>query len=104
VPTTQPGTPATDELGASATRSRGLSLRPGGCGSGRPEGLGTHNRIVPLGGGYLEILAVAAAGEAARSQLGRALDARVARAGEGLMGGAVAVGDVVPSPSDSPRR
>ncbi len=65
-------------------------------GGGRHEGLGTHNRIVPLGGGYLEILAVADAEEAARSQLGRALAASIARTGEGLMGWALAVDDVVP--------
>jgi hypothetical protein len=63
---------------------------------GRHEGLGTHNRIVPLGGGYLELLAVADAEEAAGSDLGRAVQARIAAAGEGLMGWAVAVDDVVP--------
>ena len=65
-------------------------------GGGRHEGLGTHNRIVPLGGGYLELLAVADASEAARSQLGRALSARITQAGDGLMAWAVAVDDVVP--------
>ena len=64
---------------------------------GRHEGLGTHNRIVPLGGGYLEILAVADAGEAASvgSSGGRWRRA-LRRAAEGLMGWAVAVDDVVP--------
>jgi hypothetical protein len=66
------------------------------AGGGRHEGLGTHNRIVPLGGGYLEILAVADPGEAARSPLGRALAARIAETGDGLMGWAVAVEDVEP--------
>ena len=66
------------------------------AGGGRHAGLGTHNRIVPLGGGYLEILAVADPGEAARSDLGRAVLTRIARTGEGLMGWAVAVDDVAP--------
>jgi len=70
----------------------------------RHEGLGTHHRIVPLGGGYLEILAVADAGEAARSRLGRTLAAGIARAGEGLMGWAVAVDASRPWPSGSARR
>ena len=59
-------------------------------GGGRHEGIGTHNRVLPLGGGYLEVLAVAHAAEAARSPLGRA----VAAAPEGLLGWAVAVDDV----------
>jgi hypothetical protein len=62
---------------------------------GRHEGLGTHNRIVPLGGGYLELLAVADPREAAGSALGRAVCARIA-AGDGLMGWAVAVDSVEP--------
>lgn len=86
---------AASDLDAAATRLEGEhGLRAGG--GGRHEGLGTHNRIVPLGGGYLEILAVADAGEAARSQLGRALSARITRAGDGLMAWAVAVDDVLP--------
>jgi hypothetical protein len=86
---------AATDLDAAAARLEGeYGLRA--AGGGRHEGLGTHNRIVSLGGGYLEILAVADAGEAARSQLGRALAARIARAAEGLMGWAVAVDDVVP--------
>jgi hypothetical protein len=64
-------------------------------GGGRHEGLGTHNRIVPLGGGYLEILAVADAEEAADSPLGRAVSERIG-SGDGLMGWAVAVDDVTP--------
>jgi hypothetical protein len=86
---------AATDLDAAAARLEGEhGLRA--AGGGRHEGIGTHNRIVSLGGGYLEILAVADAGEAARSQLGRALAARIARAAEGLMGWAVAVDDVVP--------
>jgi hypothetical protein len=86
---------AATDLDAAAARLEGAhGLRASG--GGRHEGLGTHNRIVPLGGGYLEILAVADAGEAARSPLGRALAAGIQRTGEGLMGWAVAVDDVVP--------
>ena len=86
---------AATDLDAAATRledEHGLRA----CGGGRHEGLGTHNRIVPLGGGYLEILAVADAAEAGRTELGRALAAAIARTGEGLMGWAVAVDDVGP--------
>ena len=56
--------------------------------------MGTHNRIVPLGGGYLELLAVADAEEAAGSALGRAVTGRLAGVGEGLMGWAVSAEDV----------
>jgi hypothetical protein len=86
---------ATGDVDAAVARLEGEhGLRASG--GGRHEGLGTHNRIVPLGGGYLEILAIADAGEAAGSQLGRALAAAIARTGEGLMSWAVAVEDVVP--------
>jgi glyoxalase-like protein len=60
------------------------------AGGGRHAGIGTHNRVLPLGGGYLEVLAVADPDEAAGSPLGRA----VAAAPEGLLGWAVAVDDV----------
>jgi hypothetical protein len=56
--------------------------------------MGTHNRIVPLGGGYLELLAVADAEEAARSPLGAAVTRRIESVGEGLLGYAVSVDDV----------
>ena len=61
---------------------------------GRHEGLGTHNRIVPLGSGYLELQPVCDEDEAARSALGSALQARIEHFGEGLMAWAVAVDDV----------
>lgn len=63
---------------------------------GRHEGVGTHNRIVPLGNGYLELLAVCDEEEAARSAVGSALKARIDQLGDGLMGWAVAVDDVRP--------
>ena len=63
---------------------------------GRHAGLGTHNRIVPLGGGYVELLAICDPEEAARSVLGAALQSRIEQRGEGLMGWAVAADGVEP--------
>ena len=84
---------ATTDLDAAAERlERSHGLRA--AGGGRHDGMGTHNRIVPLGGGYLELLAVADAEEAAGSALGRAVTGRLASVGEGLMGWAVAIEDV----------
>jgi hypothetical protein len=84
---------ATSDLDAAAAR---LEAEHGlvAAGGGRHDGLGTHNRIVPLGGGYLELIAVADADEAASSEFGRALSARIGARGEGLMGWAVAVDDI----------
>jgi hypothetical protein len=80
---------ATRDLDAAAERfEREFGLAA--TGGGRHEGMGTHNRIVPLGGGYVELLAVADAAEAAASPLGRFVDA----AAEGWMGWAVVVDDV----------
>ena len=59
-------------------------------GGGRHVGIGTHNRVFPLGGGYLEVIAIADHDEAATSDIGRA----VAAAPDGLFGWAVAVDDV----------
>jgi hypothetical protein len=61
---------------------------------GRHAGHGTHNRIVPLGGGYLEVLAVADPQEAATSVFGRGLLAHLAASGDGLLAWVVAVPDV----------
>ena len=84
---------ATADLDAAAERlERTHGLRAGG--GGRHDGMGTHNRIVPLGRGYLELLAVADAEEAAGSALGRAVTERLAGVGEGLMGWAVSTDDV----------
>lgn len=63
-------------------------------GGGRHEGMGTHNTILPLGGGYLEVLAIADPAEAQNAPLGMALTRRLAEHGEGLFGWAVAVDDV----------
>jgi hypothetical protein len=62
------------------------------AGGGRHEGLGTHNRIVPLGGGYLEVLGVADRRQAEASVLGRGLLARLER-GDGWLAWVVAVPD-----------
>jgi hypothetical protein len=59
----------------------GLASLPGG----RHAGWGTHNRIVPLGGPYLEIIGVADENEALRDPMGRWLLANTAT-GDPLMG------------------
>jgi Glyoxalase-like domain len=83
------------DLDAAAARVEAeLGVAAGG--GGRHERIGTHNRIVPLGGGYLELLAIADPAEAAASDLGRAVRDRVSATGDGLMGWAVAVDDVEP--------
>jgi hypothetical protein len=86
---------ATSDLDVAAARIEselGVHVVAGG----RHEGLGTHNRIVPLGDGYLELLAICDPDEAARSALGSALQARLEQSGDGLMAWAVAVDDVQP--------
>ena len=75
---------ATRDLDAAAARVQaelGLESLAGG----RHEGMGTHNRIVPLGDGYLELLAIAEPTEAASSQLGAAIQAHLAEEGDGLI-------------------
>jgi hypothetical protein len=81
-----------DVAAALVERELGLPVLAGG----RHEGLGTHNRIVPLGGGYLELLAIADPEEAATTELGRVLQALIEGTGEGLCAWAVAVDDVEP--------
>jgi hypothetical protein len=75
---------------ARVERELGLAVR----GGGRHEGHGTENRIVPLGGGYLELVGVADGDEAAGSDFGRGVLDRLARDGDGLLGWVVAVEDV----------
>jgi hypothetical protein len=84
---------AAADLDAAAARIESELGLPAG-GGGRHEGLGTHNRIVPLGGGYLELLAVVDPAQAARSDVGRWALARLARGGDGLLGWVVAVDDI----------
>jgi Glyoxalase-like domain len=69
-----------DEAAARVESELGLSVVPGG----RHEGHGTYNRIVPLGGGYLELMAVADPQEAADSPMGSAVQARLSEQGDGL--------------------
>ena len=85
---------ATRDLDVTAARleaEHGLVAK----GGGRHTGIGTENRILPLGGGYLELIAVADYAEAERSALGHELARRIRERGEGLMGWVVAVDDVV---------
>jgi glyoxalase-like protein len=79
-----------DDAAARVEAQLGLPAMEGG----RHEGHGTSNRIVPLGGGYLELVAVVDPDEAQQSIFGRAIQGRLARAGGGLLGWAVAVDDV----------
>ena len=77
-----------------ASQRLGAQLGLPVAGGGRHVGLGTENRIMPLGGGYLEILAIADPEEAAGSPFGATLAARLAAGGDGLAGWAAAVDDV----------
>jgi catechol 2,3-dioxygenase-like lactoylglutathione lyase family enzyme len=84
---------ATRDLDAAAARVEselGLSIVQGG----RHDGHGTHNRIVPLGNGYLELMAIADPDEAAGSPIGGALQERLSDQGDGLFAWAIAVDDV----------
>ncbi len=60
---------------------------------GRHTGWGTHNRIVPLGGTYLEIIGVADENEALRDPMGRWLLANTAT-GDPLMTWCCETGDI----------
>ena len=84
-------TPQSDATAARLEAELGLVAD----GGGRHTGIGTENRIVPLGGGYLELIAVVDDAEAERSALGHVLARRIHERGEGLMGWVVAVEDVV---------
>src|SRR4051794_19309425 len=84
---------ATADLEATAQRLRrdhGLASVAGG----RHHGMGTANRIVPLGRGYLELLTVADEVEARTSAFGSWALASLDRHRETLMGWSVAVDDV----------
>jgi hypothetical protein len=83
---------ATADLDAAARHlgdEHGLEV----SGGGRHLGIGTENRIVPLGPGYIELIAVVDREEARQTPLGRALAERILATGEGLMGWVVAVED-----------
>jgi hypothetical protein len=84
---------ATDDLEAGdrlLASAHGLTT----TGGGRHEGIGTHNRIVPLGRGYLELIAVHDPQEAASSPLGSVLAAAIAERAGRFLGWCVAVEDV----------
>jgi hypothetical protein len=85
---------ATADLDAAARR---LSEEHGleATGGGRHLGIGTENRIVPIGPGYLEVIAVVDREEAERTPLGRALAERITATAEGLMAWVVAVPDAL---------
>jgi hypothetical protein len=84
---------ATRDLDAAAARLEAEHGLPA-SGGGRHVGIGTENRIVPLGGGYVELIAVADPAEAERSPLGHALAVAIHERGEGLLGWVVAVDSV----------
>jgi catechol 2,3-dioxygenase-like lactoylglutathione lyase family enzyme len=85
------GTSDLDRASALVQKALGLVPQPGG----RHAGLGTHNRLVPLDGGFLELLAIADPEEAASSELGSLVAARIAE-GDGLLAYCLAVDDVEP--------
>ncbi len=66
----------------------GLEVRAGG----HHDKQGSHNRIVPLGNGYLELMAIDDREEAAASPIGQILLEKIS--GEGFIGWAVAVDDL----------
>jgi len=83
----------TTDLDAAAARigdQLGLAVHPGG----RHDGQGSHNRLVPLGPGYLELLAIDDPDQAAASEIGSALQAAIS--GDGLIAYAVRVDDIEP--------
>jgi catechol 2,3-dioxygenase-like lactoylglutathione lyase family enzyme len=84
---------AAADLDAATARVERLLGVPA-AGGGRHDGLGTHNRVIPVGNGFVEVLAIADPGEAASSELGRAVAGRLRATGDGLVGWAVAVEDV----------
>ena len=84
------GTADLDAAAARFAAEFGLAAARGG----RHDGLGTHNRLVPLGDGcFIEFLGVADRAEALGSPLGAALCGAVER-GDGLLGWAVGVEDL----------
>ena len=82
------GTADLDVASARIEAELGLEVLPGG----RHVGQGSHNRIVPLGPGYLELLAIADRAEAEASPIGRLLLERIDE--DGLIAWAVSGVDV----------
>jgi hypothetical protein len=81
----------TSDLDVASARMRelGLQVRPGGV----HEGQGTHNRIVPLGETYIELMAISDRDEAAGHPFGGRVLKRIDE-GDGLIGWAVRVASV----------
>ena len=63
-------------------------------GGGEHEGMGTRNAIVPLGHGYVEVLALTDPTAEPTSSFASAVHARLASRGEGLFGWAMCVDDL----------
>src|SRR3954451_13666244 len=82
------GTADLDVAQARIERELGLDVLPGG----RHVGQGSHNRIVPLGDGYLELMAIHDPDEAATNRFGQVLLEVLAV--ERLVGWAVLVEDI----------
>jgi hypothetical protein len=82
------GTADLDVASARIEAELGLDVLPGG----RHVGQGSHNRIVPLGPGYIELLAIADRAEAESSPIGRLLLKRLDE--DGLIAWAVSGVDV----------
>jgi Glyoxalase-like domain len=82
------GTQDLDVAQALIERELGLEVLPGG----HHDKQGSHNRIVPLGNAYLELMAIDDREEAAASPIGQILLEKLT--GEGFIGWAVAVDDL----------
>ena len=82
------GTTDLDAATERIERELGLQVVAGG----RHDGQGTHNRFVPLGDAYLELLAIHDREEAASSPIGRILLERIT--GDGLIAWAVRADNV----------
>jgi hypothetical protein len=82
------GTADLDAAARRIERELGLDVLPGGHHTGQ----GSHNKIVPLGDGYLELMAIDDADEAATNPFGAALLEVLAQ--ERLVGYAVQVEDL----------
>src|SRR4051812_50059872 len=90
------GTAALDVAQQRIERELGLDVLPGG----RHAGQGSHNRIVPLGDGYLELMAIHDPDEAATNPFGQVLLEVLAV--ERLVGWAGLVEDIQAGPGGNP--
>src|SRR4051812_21158920 len=81
------------DLDAAAARV-GDALGVQVTGGGEHAGLGTRNAILPLGRGYVEVMALVDPGADPPSPLAAAVAQRLATAGDGLYAWAVHVDDV----------